>query len=40
MYVEYISNNSGGSWWLSDDNWEALESILGKSGKIFIIEDN
>lgn len=24
-YIEYSSNNSGGSWWLSDDNWRALE---------------
>ena len=21
----YSSNNSGGSWWLSDENWKALE---------------
>lgn len=21
----YSSNNSGGSWWLSDDDWKALE---------------
>ena len=26
MYVEYITNNSGGSWWLSDDDWKALEA--------------
>ena len=26
MYVEYIANNSGGSWWLSDDDWKALEA--------------
>lgn len=25
MYVEYDSNNSGGDWWLSDDDWRALE---------------
>lgn len=25
-YVEYDSNNSGGSWWLSDDDWRALEA--------------
>ena len=25
MYVEYSSNNSGGSWWLTDENWKALE---------------
>lgn len=23
--IEYTSNNSGGSWWLSDDDWLALE---------------
>lgn len=25
MKVEYSSNNSGGSWWLSDEDWRALE---------------
>ncbi len=25
MYIEYDSNNSGGSWWLDDDDWKALE---------------
>lgn len=25
-YVEYSSNNSGGSWWLSDQNWKDLEA--------------
>jgi hypothetical protein len=25
MYVEYNSNNSGGSWWLKDEDWKALE---------------
>lgn len=25
-YVEYDSNNSGGDWWLSDDDWKALEA--------------
>lgn len=24
-HVEYDSNNSGGNWWLSDDQWKALE---------------
>ena len=24
-YVEYRSNNSGGSWWLKDKDWKALE---------------
>lgn len=26
MYVEYSSNNSGGSWWLDDEDWHALEA--------------
>jgi len=26
MIVEYSSNNSGGDWWLSDDDWKNLES--------------
>ena len=26
MYVEYESNNSGGSWWLNDEHWKALEA--------------
>ena len=25
MKVEYSSNNSGGSWWLKDEDWIALE---------------
>lgn len=25
MKVEYSSNNSGGNWWLSDEDWIALE---------------
>ena len=25
MKVRYRSNNSGGSWWLSDKDWKALE---------------
>jgi hypothetical protein len=24
--IEYSSNNSGGSWWLSDEDWKALEA--------------
>ena len=24
-YVEYKSNNSGGNWWLTDENWMDLE---------------
>lgn len=23
--IEYHSNNSGGSWWLSDEDWKALD---------------
>lgn len=26
MYIEYESNNSGGSWWLEDEHWRALEA--------------
>lgn len=26
MHVEYRSNNSGGDWWLTDDDWRALEA--------------
>lgn len=26
MKVRYKSNNSGGSWWLTDENWEALRN--------------
>jgi hypothetical protein len=26
MYVEYTTNNSGGSWWLSEEDWKALEA--------------
>lgn len=26
MYVRYSSNNSGGDWWLSDDDWRALSA--------------
>jgi hypothetical protein len=25
-YIEYSSNNSGGGWWLSDQNWKDLET--------------
>jgi len=25
MIVEYTSNNSGGSWWLTDEDWKNLE---------------
>lgn len=25
-WVEYSSNNSGGDWWLDDDDWKALEA--------------
>ena len=26
MKIEYSSNNSGGAWWLTDENWLALEA--------------
>ena len=26
MKVEYSSNNSGGGWWLKDEDWKALEA--------------
>lgn len=26
MKVEYDSNNSGGSWWLADEDWKNLEA--------------
>lgn len=26
MRIVYWSNNSGGRWWLSDDDWHALEA--------------
>jgi len=26
MKIEYFSNNSGGSWWLSDEDWKNLEA--------------
>lgn len=26
MRVEYDSNNSGGGWWLKDEDWKALEA--------------
>ena len=26
MEIEYSSNNSGGSWWLKDEDWKALEA--------------
>lgn len=25
-YIEYSSNNSGGSWWLTDQDWKNLEA--------------
>ena len=26
MKLEYSSNNSGGNWWLDDEDWKALEA--------------
>lgn len=31
-YVEYDSNNSGGRWWLKDEDWFALEKAGWKVG--------
>lgn len=39
MKVEYSSNNSGGSWWLSDSDWKALEDA-GWTVDWFVIKDN
>lgn len=25
-YIEYDSNNSGGGWWITDQNWKDLEA--------------
>lgn len=37
MLVKYSSNNSGGSWWLKDEDWLALE----KAGwKVEWVRDN
>jgi hypothetical protein len=30
--VQYSSNNSGGSWWLDDEDWRALEEAGWKVG--------
>ena len=41
-YVEYASNNSGGYWWLSDDDWRALEKagwIVAWAGLKFLYDD-
>ena len=27
MRVEYSSNNSGGEWWLADEDWLALVNL-------------
>lgn len=32
MNVKYSSNNSGGSWWLNDDDWKNLEKAGWKVG--------
>lgn len=45
MKVEYSSNNSGGSWWLSDQNWRDLEAAgwdvewYSKGGSRFVEGD-
>jgi hypothetical protein len=35
----YLSNNSGGSWWLNDDHWRALEKA-GWTVRWFSNRDN
>lgn len=42
--LEYDSNNSGGSWWLKDKDWHALEAAgwtvdWVKPGDMFVRED-
>lgn len=51
MFVTYSSNNSGGSWWLSDEQWFALEkagwkvhwhslsNVYGKNGE-WVLDDD
>lgn len=45
--VSYRSNNSGGSWWLSDKEWLALadagwnvEWVKDRKGRLFDADDN
>ena len=41
-YVEYAPNNSGGDWWLSDDDWRALEKagwIVAWAGLEFLYDE-
>jgi hypothetical protein len=37
VYTEYDSNNSGGDWWLTDENWQALEEA---DWKVRWVRDN
>lgn len=39
--LEYRSNNSGGSWWLSDEDWKAMEEAGWKPryGKCLLFLD-
>lgn len=30
MLIRYSSNNSGGSWWLTDEDWHKLEFSWGE----------
>ena len=34
MKIVYSSNNSGGSWWLSDEDWKNLEARIDASNDI------
>lgn len=43
MYVEYTSNNSGGRWWLKDEDWKALEKAGWKvvwADKAYLYDDS
>ena len=46
MLIEYSSNNSGGDWWLEDEDWHNLEEAGWKvkwvkdSGPDYWLDDN
>lgn len=42
ILVEYDSNNSGGDWWLKDEDWEKLEKagwLVQRAGQEFVFND-
>lgn len=46
MKTEYDSNNSGGHWWLTDEDWKALEAagwkvdwVANKPDRLFASKD-